>query len=274
MGYRILFIILISLIAFFYYFGKIEQKKISEERIKNIQEQPQGDALSPPLDRSKVKSGGVEMQGDQVEFVVENYKDSLAASISDIHESDYVLGDKNSKVVLVEYSSPTCPHCSFFHKNVLPKLREKYIDNKKIAYILREYITNRQDLDSAVLGRCYKNEEDPLKLLNLFYLQLDNWAYSKNYRELLVNMGKLAGVSPEKYNECLKDKKMIEFLMNNAKIVGEHPDIIGTPAFFINGQLYKDAYSFEGLSGAIETAFSEVENSETKKSEAKNNQES
>lgn len=271
MGYRTLFVILISLIIFSVYFGKIEKKHVTELPPSQSEESGGGEKLKPAFDRSKHNVGNKPSAGDSVEFIIESPPISdLESEISAIKEMDYMLGSKDSKVVLIEYSSPTCPHCSFFHKTVFPKLKEKYIDNKKIAYILREFVTNKQDLDSSILGRCYKNEQDPIKLLELFYIQQDSWAYSKNYKELLINMGKLAGVSPEKYNECENNQKMIEFLLNNARIIGEHPEIVGTPAFFINGKLYKDAYSLEGLSDAIDNALSEVGNSETKQSETKN----
>jgi hypothetical protein len=69
---------------------------------------------------------------------------------------------------------------------------------------LREFITNKQDLDAALLGRCYSNKSDPLKLMNLLYIQQENWAFNKNYKEILSNIGGLAGVSVEQYNICLK----------------------------------------------------------------------
>lgn len=269
MSSRILFLLLVLCLGIYFFADKVlpyNETKIAEpESIDHLPSDP----IVNPVDRSQNKlNKDVGNNQDEVTFDISS--SAFTGHVTDIQEMDHVLGAKNADVVFIEYSSPTCPHCSFFHKNVLPKLKEKYIDTNKITYVLREFITNKQDLDSSILGRCYKNDEDPLKLLNLFYIQQESWAFSKKYREILTNMGSLAGVSPEKYNECLNDKKMIEFLVNNAKIVGEHPDFIGTPAFFINGKIYKDAYSLEALSDAIDSALREVKSSDAQTSKTKN----
>lgn len=181
-----------------------------------------------------------------------------------IHPMDYVIGSKDAKVTLMEYSSPTCPHCSYFHKEVLPKLKEKFIDTGKVKYVLREFVANKQDLDSAIMGRCYKNEEDPIKLLNLLYIQQDAWAFNKNYREIIINMGGLAGVSRGQYMECLANKEIIDFLLEQAKNIATYPNFIGTPAFFIDGVMHKGMYSLDGLSKALDDKIRLVESEKDK----------
>ncbi len=183
-----------------------------------------------------------------------------------IQDKDLVLGNKDAAVVVIEYSSPTCPHCSYFHKEILPQIRKKYIETGKIAYIFREFVANKQDLDASILGRCYKNEQDPLKLFDVIYISQENWAFNKNYREILGNMGQLAGVTREKYAECLADSVTTMFLVNNARTISTVPGFIGTPAFFVDGKMHKGAYSAEGLSKAIEDALMQKNGNTNKQS--------
>ena len=70
---------------------------------------------------------------------------------------DIIYGNAESKIVFLEYFSPTCPHCVDFRNKIFPKIKEKYIDTGKILYILREFIGNKQDLDAAILARCDGN---------------------------------------------------------------------------------------------------------------------
>ena len=38
------------------------------------------------------------------------------------------LGNPDAPVKIVEYASFTCPHCATFHLDVLPNIKEKYLD--------------------------------------------------------------------------------------------------------------------------------------------------
>ena len=170
----------------------------------------------------------------------------------DIEPDDMVLGDRNSKIVVVEYFSPTCPHCVTYHKRILPELKAKYIDTGKVAYVMREFIGNKQDLDATVLARCDGSLESYLNFIKVILEQQDNWAFGKNYREVLTNIGTLGGIGPEKYAKCLNDEAKIEILIENTRLVAREPKFVGTPSFFINGKQFTKPYTFEELSQAIE----------------------
>ncbi len=169
-----------------------------------------------------------------------------------VEKDDIVLGDAKSKIVLLEYFSPTCPHCVMYHKIIFPELREKYIDNGKIAYIMREFITNKQDLDASLLARCKGDISNYLKFVNVILSKQNDWAYNTNYREILTNIGGLGGVSPQEYANCLGDKSKVNVLVNNTKHAMSIGDFPGTPTFFINGKQFKEKYTAEELSKAIE----------------------
>ena len=40
-------------------------------------------------------------------------------------------GSVDAKIKLIVFESLTCGHCGSFHKNVYPKLKEDFIDNKR-----------------------------------------------------------------------------------------------------------------------------------------------
>lgn len=169
--------------------------------------------------------------------------------------TDIVLGDPNSKVVVLEYFAPTCPHCANYHKFILPELKAKYIDNKKIAYIFREFIGTKQDLDAAILMRCKGDLDSYVKFLEVVLSKMDSWAYNKNYREILTNIGSLGGVSPDNFTKCLDDPAKTKILMDNTKIAANFRGFLGTPTFFINGQQFNSRYTVEEMSKVIEELF-------------------
>lgn len=61
---------------------------------------------------------------------------------------DKVLGNPEAKVTLIEYASPTCPHCAAWSNDILPAFKEKYVTPGKVKFIIRPFARNT--LDAAV----------------------------------------------------------------------------------------------------------------------------
>ncbi len=170
-----------------------------------------------------------------------------------VSKNDIVLGNVKANVVVVEYFSPTCPHCAYYHDTILPKLKEKYIDTNKIAYIIREFIGNKQDLDAAILQRCQNNTDSFLKFQSVILSQQDKWGSSNRYRELLTNIAQIGGVSAETYAKCLNDNQIVETLLANTNLAASVPNFVGTPTFFVNG-IQTNGYDLQTLSKTIDKA--------------------
>lgn len=177
-----------------------------------------------------------------------------------INENDVVLGNKNSKVVLMEYYSPTCPHCAQYHKTIFLELKKKYIDTNKIAYVIREFIGSKLDLDAAVLQRCENIPENIgrfLKFQDIILEQQDKWSSNNNYKEMLTAIGQVGGITPEMYEKCLNDDKIIKVLGANSILASRSPNFKGTPAFFINGNPINGGYSLVNISQLLDKALND-----------------
>lgn len=168
------------------------------------------------------------------------------------------LATKQHTVVVIEYFSPTCPHCAYYQKEIMPKIKSKYVDNNKIIYIVREFIGNKLDLDAAVLARCGNTKDHFFKFMELLLAQQDTWSTNKHYREMLINIGKIGGITQDAYEKCLNDNALVSLLIENTKLAVRSTKFNGTPAFFINGEQLTDPYSVEGLSKAIDSALAKT----------------
>ena len=91
-----------------------------------------------------------------------------------------------------------------------------------------------------------------IKFTNVILNQQDNWAFSKNYREILTNIGSLGGVTPENFSKCLNNQDILKTIMENTKLAASLPHFLGTPSFFINGKRFSERYTFEELSKALD----------------------
>ena len=165
-----------------------------------------------------------------------------AISTFSIKQDDIVLGNANAKVVVVEYFAPTCTHCVNAHHKIFPVIKERYIDTGKIAYVMREFVGNKQDLDASILARCNGSYEKYMTLKDLVLSKQDKWAFGRNYRKSLESFGKSVGISKEEYALCLQDESIIQTLINNTTAAAKLDNFIGTPSFFINAKLLDGKY--------------------------------
>lgn len=54
-------------------------------------------------------------------------------------DDDPVLGNKNAKVTLIEFSDYECPFCKRHFDEVYPSLKKDYIDTGKVKMVFRDY---------------------------------------------------------------------------------------------------------------------------------------
>ncbi len=58
--------------------------------------------------------------------------------VKDIRDTDHIRGDKNAKIVLIEYSDTECPFCKVYHQT-MKKVFTEYGQDKKIAWVYRHF---------------------------------------------------------------------------------------------------------------------------------------
>ena len=68
---------------------------------------------------------------------------------------DFVtLGNKEAPVKIKIFSSLTCPHCANFHKNVVPKIKKKYVDFNKVQVIFIDFPLDMAALNASKILKC------------------------------------------------------------------------------------------------------------------------
>jgi protein-disulfide isomerase len=163
---------------------------------------------------------------------------------------DMALGadEGAAKVTIVEYASATCPHCAAFHKEVWPKLKADYIDNKKIRFIFREFPLNDPALAAFMIARAAP-KESYFPLIDVYFDTLETWA--QDPATGLLNIAKQAGFTQEKFDATLKDEKLAKGIME-IRDGGVKFGVKGTPTFFINGQPLEGEVTYDALKAEID----------------------
>jgi hypothetical protein len=69
-----------------------------------------------------------------------------------VTDEDFIIGDKNAPVTLVEYLSQTCSHCAEFRATEIPKIEETFVQSGKVRIVFRELHRNNVDVAASALG--------------------------------------------------------------------------------------------------------------------------
>ncbi|MFC3132220.1 DsbA family protein [Microbaculum marinum] len=157
---------------------------------------------------------------------------------------EQTLGDPNAPVTIVEYASMTCSHCAHFHKETYPQLKEKYIDTGKVYFVFREFPLDPVATAAFMLARCVP-EDQYFPFVSALFENQDVWAFTNDRIGGLTKMGKQAGLTEEKFKECLTNQELLDGV-NWVKDRGAKEfDVTSTPTFFINGEIVRGALPFE-----------------------------
>ena len=143
------------------------------------------------------------------------------------------LGDPNAPVRIEEFSSLTCPHCAHFHRDTFAALKEKYIDTGKVFFVFTDFPLNAPALDAALIARCMPPERY-FTFIAYLYESQETWAFAPDYKAVLRQNAKLAGMTDERFDSCLADTALKEGLVARMQERAAKHDVKSTPSFVIN----------------------------------------
>jgi len=154
----------------------------------------------------------------------------------DVRE-DMSLGQASAKVTLIEYASPTCPHCAAWNEEVFPEFKRKYVDTGQVRYVLREApIHGAPDVAVFMLGRC-AGKDKYFNVVDGAMRTLPELQATGDMRAWVFRVGQSAGMSESQIQTCLDDEKAVERLNERANKGMEEFKVNQTPTFVLNGKV-------------------------------------
>lgn len=177
---------------------------------------------------------------------------------------EMVLGDPEAPVELIEYASFTCPHCARFHAEILPGIKEQYIDTNRIRFVYRESYLDRPGLWASMMARC----AGPLRyfgVVDILYETQTEWHNRQDLAttaENLRRIGRSVGLGEDELESCLTNGAFAQSLMDRyrefAREFGDFNSqiddyVIPTPTLYLNGERLS-GITGPGLAEQLETA--------------------
>ncbi len=164
---------------------------------------------------------------------------------------DHPLGNKDSKVTVIEYLSPTCPHCKAFALDVYPQIKAEYIDTNKIQFIPRPFMRNVLDAVVFMLAEA-AGEAKYHDVVDTFFKTQDTWAASATPNDAIFAIAQQLGFTKESYDAALTNQDLFKGLEALQKQALDEFQLQGTPTFYINGKMLTGESSFDALKAEID----------------------
>ncbi len=189
-----------------------------------------------------------------------------AANVKAVSADDYIRGDKNAKLTMIEYSDLECPYCKKFHPTLKDQAMKDYAG--KIRWVYRQFPlsfhANAQKESEAVL--CVGKLGDDDKYWS-FVDKIFERTGSNGTGFALTDLGPLAkevGVNQDKFQKCLDGGDMKQ-RVNDETADGSQGGASGTPTTFLVGpdgkalRMIPGAYPYENPSQPDQSVKAQIE---------------
>ncbi len=195
--------------------------------------------------------------------VVEEATEEVQEQVTDMAETaedagflnyDMVLGDLNAPVEIIEYASITCNHCATFHNNVLPRLKEKYIDTGQVKIVTRSFLLNGIDLQGTAISRCMAPQRY-FRFMDAVFERQSQWYDVAEFQRLngihdqqtagqmfvahsvgeLSKIARQLGLNQARIDECIASEEIGEYVVsvyNEGRTIHK---VSATPTILVNG---------------------------------------
>ena len=185
---------------------------------------------------------------------------TFAASILEIKQDDFIIGNIEAPITVIEYASLSCSHCANFHQNTLPQIIEEYVDTDKVKIVFRDFPLNYPALMGSMILQCIDNDFRYEYLSALFMLQ-SKWVnpdFEIAKKELLKIL-QAGGMTKDQFNECLNNKDLEQKILQNIIDARNEFNIGTTPSFLINGTLIEGNKPFKNFKKIIDKILINIE---------------
>ncbi len=172
-------------------------------------------------------------------------------SIPEVTASDWVRGNENSTVVIVEYSDFQCPACAAYYEVVKKLMDEDFGD--KVKFVYRHFPLIETHFQAALAVSASESAGLQGKFWQMHDKLFENqitWANNPKAREIFIDYAKELGLNVEEFTKNLDSKEGKEKAINAYK-ASIKMGLNSTPSFFINGKKIQNPQSYEDFRNII-----------------------
>jgi protein-disulfide isomerase len=164
---------------------------------------------------------------------------------------DRPLGAEDARVTVIEYASPTCPHCALFHNEIYPGFKSAYVDTGKVRFIVRPFVRNVLDAVVFMLAEA-AGPEQYHNVIDTFFRTQAEWAASNTPRDAILVVAKQLGFTDQSFEAALSNQELFNGMEAMREQALNEFGLTGTPTFYVNGKKLTGEQTLEQLAAEID----------------------
>jgi protein-disulfide isomerase len=167
-----------------------------------------------------------------------------------------LLGNKNAKVTVVEFSDFQCPFCKSYFDQTAAQLNDTYIKTGKISFAYRHFpltSIHPNAQKAAEASECANEQSKFWEYHDKLFAEQDTWSplAAADAATNFVEYAGALGLDTAQFSSCLESEKFKQ------KVADDNADsalaqVDATPTFFVNGVRVTGAVPFADLQKVIE----------------------
>lgn len=166
-----------------------------------------------------------------------------------------VLGDKNAKVTIIEFSDFQCPFCKQFFDASITQLKEEYVKAGKVKLAYKHYPlsfhANAQG--AAEASECANEQNKFWEYHDLLFTNQKEWE-NQDVATATTTFNTYAGnlgLDTAQFSTCLSTNKYKEKVDKDTAL-GTQVGVSGTPSTFVNGTIIVGAQPYASFKALID----------------------
>lgn len=170
-----------------------------------------------------------------------------------VADSDWVTGNRQASVVLIEYSDFQCPACGAYHP-IMQQLEKDYAD--QVAFVFRHFPLRSIHLNAELSARAAQAaglQNKFFEMRDKLYETQSSWSTSSDPSKTFEGYAQEIGLDVERFKSDLNSQAVRDAVSVDVDS-GKAAGVSGTPTFFLNGTKLKNPASVEAFKVLIDAA--------------------
>jgi protein-disulfide isomerase len=172
-------------------------------------------------------------------------------SVSVVSDSDIVKGNKNSKVVLVEYSDFQCPACRTYFP-IVKQLSEEFANDIQIVYRHFPLSSIHPNAEKAARAAEAAGKQGKFwEMHDLLFGNQTNWSNLGNPENAFKEYATSLGLAMDQYEADFNSGTLKEKVISDYRS-GQSAGVSGTPSFYLNGVKLNNIRNYQSFKKLVE----------------------